>query len=78
MLSAVQTEEGNQLMTVTDNDGNSYGKVTLVPNANTSNGAQLQYLLDEDMQANFQEKSGMKFPISKISFFIAEAEPAAE
>ena len=74
MLSSVQTEEGNQLMTVTDNDGNSYGKVTLVSKTNTSNGAQLQYLLDEDMQANFQEKSGMKISISKISFFIAEAE----
>ena len=47
-------------MTVTDNDGNSYGKMTLVPSANTSNGAQLQYLLDEELQANFQEKSGMK------------------
>ena len=47
-------------MTVTDNDGNSYGKMTLVPSANTSNGAQLQYLLDEDLQANLQEKSGMK------------------
>jgi hypothetical protein len=79
MLTSVSTEEGNQVMTVTDNDGNSYGKLTLVPNANTSNGAQLQYLLDEDLQANFQEKSGMKFPIAKMSFFVTEAEePAAE
>lgn len=50
----------------------------IVPSANTSNGAQLQYLLDEELQANFQEKSGMKMPIAKISFFVAEAEPAAE
>ena len=78
VLTSVSTEEGNQVMTVTDNDGNSYGKMTLVPSANTSNGAQLQYLLDEDLQANFQEKSGMKMPIAKISFFVAEAEPAAE
>ena len=78
MLTAVPTEEGNQVMTVTDNDGNTYGKLTLVPKANTSNGSQLQYLLDEDLQANFQEKSGMKMPIAKISFFVAEAEPAAE
>ena len=77
VLTSVSTEEGNQVMTVTDSDGNSYGKMTLVPSANTSNGAQLQYLLDEDLQANFQEKSGMKMPIAKISFFVAEAEPAA-
>ena len=74
MLTAEPTEEGNQVMTATDNDGKSYGKLTLVPKPNTSNGAQLQYLLDEDMQANFQEKSGMKIPISKISFFVPEAE----
>lgn len=78
VLTSVSTEEGNQVMTVTDSDGNSYGKMTLVPSANTSNGAQLQYLLDEELQANFQEKSGMKMPIAKISFFVAEAEPAAE
>lgn len=35
-------------------------------------------LFDEDLQASFQEKSGMKMPIAKISFFVAETEPAAE
>jgi hypothetical protein len=74
MLTAEPTEEGNQVMTATDNDGKSYGKLTLIPKANTPNGAQLQYLLDEDLQTNFQEKSGMKMAIAKISFFIAGAE----
>lgn len=73
MLSSVATDEGNQVMTLTDNDSNSYGKLTLVPKANTTNGAQLQYLLDEDLQASFQNLLGFTFPMAKISFFIAES-----
>ena len=78
MLSAVPTEEGNQVMTLTDNDGKSYGKLTLVPKSNNTDGSQLKYLLDEELQASFQELLGFPLPITKISFFIVEAEPAAD
>lgn len=73
VLSSKSTEEGNQIMTLTDNDGNSYGKLTLVPKVNITDGAMLKYLLDEELQASFQQALGIPFPISKISFFIAES-----
>ena len=73
VLSSKSTEEGNQIMTLTDNDGNSYGKLTLVPKVNITDGAMLKYLLDEELQASFQQALGIKFPIAKISFFIAES-----
>jgi hypothetical protein len=60
-------------MTLTDNDGNSYGKLTLVPKVNITDGAMLKYLLDEELQASFQQALGIPFPIAKISFFIAES-----
>ena len=78
MLTSKPTEEGNQVMTLTDNDGKSYGKLTLVPKANITDGSQLKYLLDEELQANFMELLGFPLPVAKISFFIAETEPAAE
>lgn len=73
VLSSKSTEEGNQIMTLTDNDGNSYGKLTLVPKVNITDGAMLKYLLDEELQASFQQALGIPFPIAKISFFIAES-----
>jgi len=33
----------------------------------------LKYLLDEELQASFQQALGIPFPIAKISFFIAES-----
>jgi hypothetical protein len=73
VLSSKSTEEGNQIMTLTDNDGNSYGKLTIVPKVNITDGATLKYLLDEELQVSFQQALGIPFPIAKISFFIAES-----
>lgn len=78
MQTMTLTEEGDRMLTLTDKDGKSYGKLILVPKEEITDGSHFKYLLDEDLQASFKELLGIPSPVATISFVIAGTEPAAE
>jgi len=73
MGSAEYLEDGNMRMTLTDKDDKSYGKLTVLGQANRPADAINVFLFDEDLQASMAARIGGAF--SKLSFYFT---PAAE
>ena len=70
--TATPTADGNMEFTLTDNDGNSYGKLTVLSKDNKPADAINVLLLDEDLQKSMASKLGGAF--SKITFCKAKSE----
>jgi len=70
MGTAKPTADGNTEFTLTDNDGNSYGKLTVLGPNNKPADVINVLLLDEDLQKSLTSKLGGAF--SKISFCLAK------
>ena len=72
MGTATPTADGNMEFTLTDNDGNSYGKLTVVGPTNKPEDVINILLFDEDLQKSMASKLGGAF--SKITFCLAMQE----
>jgi hypothetical protein len=72
MGTAKPTADGNTEFTLTDNDGNSYGKLTVLGPNNKPADVINVLLLDEDLQKSLTSKLGGAF--SKITFCLAKSE----
>ena len=72
MGTATPTADGNTEFTLTDNDGKSYGKLTVLSKDNKPADVINMLILDEDLQQNLASKLGGAF--SKISFCLAKSE----
>ena len=66
-------EDGNMRITLSDKDNKSYGKLTVLGDANKPADAINVFLFDEDLQASMAARIGGAF--AKLSFYLA---PAAE
>lgn len=73
MLSSEYLEDGSLRVTLTDKDNNSYGKLTVLGEANKPADAINVFLFDEDLQASMAARIGGAF--AKLSFYLA---PTAE
>ena len=73
MGSAEYLEDGNMRMTLTDKDDQSYGKLTVLGEANRPADVINVFLFDEDLQASMAARIGGAF--AKLSFYFV---PAAE
>lgn len=62
-------ENGDSEFTLTDKDGNSYGKLIVVAKENVQDDALNLFLFDEAMQASMTEKIGGA--LAKLSFYLA-------
>jgi hypothetical protein len=72
MGTATPTADGNMEFTLTDNDGNSYGKLIVVGPTNKPEDVINILFLDEDLQKSLASKLGGAF--SKITFCLAMQE----
>lgn len=73
VLSSEYLEDGNMRVTLTDKDDKSYGKLTVLGEANRPADAINVFLFDEDLQASMASRIGGAF--TKLSFYF---DPAAE
>lgn len=62
-------ENGDSEFTLTDKDGNSYGKLIVVAKENVQDDALNLFLFDEALQASMTEKIGGA--LAKLSFYLA-------
>ena len=72
MGTATPTADGNTEFTLTDNDGKSYGKLTVLGKDNKPADVINMLILDEDLQKSLASKLGGAF--SKITFCLAKSE----
>ncbi len=70
MGTATVNESGDMEITLTDNAGNSYGKLIIVKSETFTDGASNKFVFDEDLQTSMAALIGGAF--SSISFFLTE------
>lgn len=70
MSTAIVNGNGDLELTLTNNAGESYGKMTVLAKDNITDSAVSRFLFDEDLQASMAAVIGGAF--SKLSFLLAE------
>lgn len=72
MISSIDTTENGGVFTLTDEAGNSYGKLYIIGKTSDDDDWRGRFVFDEDLQASMAMRLGMAF--SQLTFYLAAPE----